>query len=84
MRQIFEILRLRYDLKYSQQAIADATGIARSTVKDYLVRVKVAGLEWPLTEDKTNDQLNALIFPVGANKGSSDRSVPDWRLIVNP
>jgi transposase len=81
MRQIFEILRLRYDLKYSQQAIADATGIARSTVKDYLVRVKVAGLEWPLPEDTTNDQLNALIFPVGANKGSSDRSVPDWRLI---
>ena len=33
MRQIFEIMRLRYDLKCSQHAIANATGIPRSTVK---------------------------------------------------
>ncbi len=50
MRQIFEIIRLRYDLKCSQQAIANATGIPRSTIKDYLVRAKVAGLVWPLPD----------------------------------
>ena len=41
MRQIKEILRLRYELNRSQQSIAYATGIARSTVKDYLSRAHV-------------------------------------------
>ena len=81
MRQIFEIMRLRYDLKCSQHAIANATGIPRSTVKDYLVRAKVAGLVWPLPDNMTNDQMNALLFSDNPGKGRVSRPAPDWQLI---
>ena len=81
MKQIGEIMRLRYDLGCSQQAIADATGIARSTVKDYLMRAKVAGLTWPLPEEMTNEQLNELVFPSNANKSAINRPAPDWSTI---
>ena len=81
MRQIKEMLRLRYELKCSQQTIADSTGIARSTVKDYLLRAGAAGISWPLEEDMSNEALNALIFPADANKGSSGRALPDWSYI---
>ena len=81
MRQILEILRLRYALSCSQQAIADSTGIARSTVKDYLMRAKAAGLSWPLSDDVTNEQLNELLFPANANKGAANRTTPDWQII---
>jgi len=44
MRQIKEVLRLRYALNLSQQAIGHATGISRSTVKDYLARATLANI----------------------------------------
>ena len=81
MKQILEIMRLRYGLSCSQQAVSDATGIARSTVKDYLLRVQAAGLSWPLPQEMTNEQLNELIFPSNANKSSVNRPKPDWSLI---
>ncbi len=81
MRQIFEIMRLRYDLKCSQQAIANATGIPRSTIKDYLVRAKVAGLVWPLPDSMTNDQMNQLLFSDNPGNGRVSRSAPDWQQI---
>ncbi len=81
MREIFEIMRLRYELKCSQQAIADATGIARSTVRDYLLRARAAGLSWPLSDSMTNDELNELLFPVDTNKRGINRPEPNWQLI---
>ena len=78
MRQIKEILRLRYDLSYSQQAIAQITGIARSTVKDYLSRANVAGIDWPLAKEMDNETLNDRLFPKQP-KGS--RPKPDWSYI---
>lgn len=83
MRKIKEILRLKHDLNYSQQTIADSTGVARSTVRDYLGRAKAAGLVWPLSDDMTNEKLNDLLFPVDANKSSSNRAEPDWSQIHN-
>jgi len=76
MRQIKEIMRLKYELNLSQQAIADSTGIARSTVKDYLIRAKAAGYTWPLPEALDNETLNAKLFPVNSPKNK--RPDPDW------
>jgi len=81
MRQIKEIMRLRYELNCSQQKIANASGIARSTVKDYLMRAKVAGLGWPLPEEMSNEKLNELLFPPKANKSSEEQTMPDWAVI---
>ena len=77
MRQIKEVLRLRYALNLSQQAIGHATGISRSTVKDYLARAKLANITWPLPKDLTNEALNAQLFPASDNK-KLQREQPDW------
>ena len=63
MRDIKEILRLRYHLKHSHRIIADAMGIARSTVRDYLSRVHAANLQWPLPGDMSNEQLLGDNYP---------------------
>ncbi len=50
MRQLKEVFRLHYELKLSQRAIAQSTGLARSTVESYIQRAKKAELVWPLPE----------------------------------
>jgi DNA-binding CsgD family transcriptional regulator len=47
MRQIREVARLKAS-KLSVRQIARSCKIARSTVSDYLARLNVAGLSWPL------------------------------------
>ena len=44
MRKVKEVLRLKYDCGISEREIARSCGIARSTVADYLVKAKAAGL----------------------------------------
>ena len=80
MRQIKEVVRLRYALNISKQAIGHATGISRSTVKDYLARGKLADISWPLPKDVTNEALNAQLFPASDNK-KLQRKPPDWQSI---
>jgi len=82
MRQIKEILRLRYQLNRTQREIANASGIARSTVKDYLSRAKAAGIQWPLPDEMSNEQLNGLLFPV-VDRKQNDRkqTLPHWPTI---
>lgn len=82
MKQVTEILRLRYELNCSQQAIADATGIARSTVKDYLRRAKLAGLGWPLPSGMTHEQVTGELFPSMSKADSQrQRPEPDWKQV---
>ena len=81
MRQIKEIMRLRYANKLSQQSIASATGIARSTVKDYLSRAHAANLSWPLPDSIENEQLNELLFPTVNNNSACKKTDPDWQTI---
>ena len=44
MRCVREILRLKGACGASDRAIAKSTGVARSTVSDYLARAAAAGL----------------------------------------
>jgi len=77
-RQIKEVLRLQYRLKFSQRAISNSTGIPRGTVRDYLMRAKAAGLSWPLQEGMDNEQLNTLLFPMRSDEPIAARVLPDW------
>lgn len=79
MRQIKEVLRKHFELELSQRSIAKSTGIPRSTIKDYLVRFKVAKLSWPLTKEQTDDWLEQQLFPVPPKPSS--RIQPDWQYI---
>ncbi len=46
VRKIKEILRLKYACGLSKREIARSCNIARSTVADYLMRARAAGLSW--------------------------------------
>ena len=52
MRKIKEILRLKYEAKLSNRAIAGAFNVSNSTVGEYLRRAGLAGIQWPLGEEK--------------------------------
>jgi len=63
MRKIREILRLKWECKLSERAIALSCSTSRSTVADYLKRAQAAGLSWPLPEKQSDHELSALLFP---------------------
>ena len=51
MRQVREVLRLKYACGQSGHRIAAAVGISRYTVAEYLRRAAVVGITWPVPSD---------------------------------
>jgi len=81
MRKIKEVLRLKWECGLSDQKIAASCGVARSTVGDYQMRARAAGLSWPLPEDLNEGELETRLFP-GHGEGSPDhRPLPDWSAV---
>ena len=80
MRQIKEILRLKYQHQLSVRAIARSCGLSRSTVCDYLRRAKAAGLNWPLPEELSEAQLLERLLRVAQAHSPSQppRPLPEW------
>jgi transposase len=78
MRKIRETLRLHFDSGLGQRPIARCLDISRSTVGDYLRRGKAAGLNWPLPDALTDQQLYNLLFPPATPVVSSGRALPDF------
>jgi len=81
MRKIREVLRLHWDQGLSDRQIATSCGIARSSVKEFLLRAQRAGLSWPLTEDLDDGTLEARLFPPAIPVSLKDRPAPDWQEI---
>jgi transposase len=77
MRKIREVLRLKYELKRSNREIGLSCGIGRSTVSDYIQRVKQAGIEWPLPEGLSDTALEQKLFPAPTPRHSS-KLFPDF------
>lgn len=77
MRQVREVLRLRWELKLSERAAARSVGIGRTTVQDYERRARLAGLSWPLPEGLSDEGLEGLLFPAPPPKGT-ERPQPDF------
>lgn len=78
MRKIREILRLKWECDLSNQQIAQSCGISRSTVGDYLMRAKAAGLSWPLPENLNDAELEKRLFSTRGGRSSEERPLPDW------
>jgi hypothetical protein len=76
MRQVREVLRLKFVGSVPTREIARGLGVAPSTVRATLKRFAVAGLVWPLPEDMTDEVLEAKLFvgyerrPVGYSAAS--------------
>ncbi len=77
MRKLREVIRLKLQGKQSGRAIAKSCGLSPSTVSEYLGRVAVAGLTWPLPAALDDAALEHLLFPDEGHP-VSDRPEPDW------
>lgn len=78
MRKLREILRLKLERKATTRQIAQSCNIARSTVSDYVGRIAVAGLSWPLPPELDDDlALERLLFPQEGHP-KAQRPEPDW------
>jgi transposase len=85
MRQIKEILRLKYEHRLSVREIARSCGLPASTVSDYLVRAQAAGLAWPLPEGLDEQGLQERLLSASPGQGQAGeaaapppRPLPDW------
>lgn len=63
MRKIREVLRLKFEAGVGERQIADALGVARSTVQEALRRAREAGITWPLPPELTEVALQARLYP---------------------
>jgi transposase len=78
MRKIKELLRLKFECDLNTRQIATSLCIAVGSVHDYLARVRIAGLKWPLPDSMSEQELEALLFPAPVSPGSDTRPLPDW------
>ena len=68
MRRIKEVLRLKYVHELSERQIARSCGIGKTTVAEYLMRARAAGLGWPLPVELDDASIEARLFPVNLSK----------------
>src|SRR5690348_1262269 len=76
MRKISEVLRQHHELNRSQRDIARSLNISKTTVYDYLIRAKMAGISWPLPEKVSEEDLYHQLFLPAANT-AKQRPLPD-------
>jgi len=77
MRTIKEVLRLKWSCGLGRRDIAKSSGIAKSTVIEYLRRAERAGLSWPLPVELDDAALEHLLFPPVLASDVS-RPLPVW------
>src|SRR5499426_4122754 len=81
MRQVHEVLRLKWAVGLSERQIARSLGLSRPTVAAYVRRVQVAGLSWPLPDGLDAATLEQRLFPASATPVPATRLVPDWATV---
>ena len=77
MRQVREILRLKYEQRLAHRAIARACGVGLGTVSEYCRRAQQAGLTWPLPLEWDDAQLEARLFQRVGDVVGGPRPLPD-------
>lgn len=80
MRKIREVLRLTFALGLTRRQVADALGLAPSTVSDYVQRAKVAGVTWPPPDDLDTAALERRLF-CHPERPPGQHPVPDWNYV---
>jgi transposase len=77
MRKLRDILRLTYEARLPQRAIAKACSVGLGTVSEYVQRARAAGLGWPLPDDLDDAALEARLFARSAAVPAEARHYPD-------
>ena len=76
MRKLKELLRLHFDAKLTNRAVARSLKISKSTVHSYLTRFAASGLSWPLDESIDETTLDQMLFPEFCSAKKPD-DIPD-------
>src|SRR2546428_12200149 len=77
MRQVREVLRLKFVGGVPIREIARRIGVAGSTVGATIKRFQAAGLSWPLSEEMTDAGVEAKLFSgAGRRQGHRRQVVP--------
>jgi transposase len=77
MRQVREVLRLKYEQCLPHRAIARACGVGVGTVGAYCRRAQQAGLTWPPPAEWDDAQLEARLFQRVGDLVGVPRPLPD-------
>ncbi len=79
MRQIREVLRLKWELGLSHRQVSRSVRISHGTVCDYLERARRGGLSWEKVKALGDAELEERLFPPPpSRKGAGERALPDW------
>jgi len=80
MRKIRDVLRLDAE-GMSHRKISISLRLGRTTVKNYLLRARLAGLSWPLPDDLSDEGLESLLFPPAPDDEGKDKKqgLPEWK-----
>jgi hypothetical protein len=81
LRQVYEVLRLKWDQGLSDRKIAHSLGISRPTVAEDVRRAQAAGLSWPLPATYDEGALERVLFPVVSARAPAPHLVPDWSTV---
>ena len=78
MRQVKEILRLKFFNQLSVREVARSCGLPVSTVGDYIQRAEAAGLGWPWPEGMADSESQMRLLGNSAESAAPAREVPPW------
>lgn len=81
VRNIQEVLRLKWECGLGIRAIARSCSISHSTVIEYVCRAEAAGITWPLPKSLGEDELFRLLFPKRSRSSSRVIPLPDWNQV---
>ena len=81
VRNIREILRLRFDLKLSHRDIGRSINKSPSTVGETLAKFAVSGLDWPLGADLDDAALEERLYQKVPADGDRPPT-PDWAAVI--
>src|SRR4029434_7563710 len=78
MRQVREVLRLKWAWGLSDRKIAQSLRVSRPTVAEYVRRAQDAGLSWPLPDALDETALERRLFATATTTPVARRLTPDW------
>jgi transposase len=81
MRNIREVLRLKWHKGLSNRQIAKSCAISRSSVGEYITKAEEAGLCWPLPEAISDTALERMLYPAPEATPGSKRTMPSMQYL---
>lgn len=81
MRNIREILRLKWHKGLSNRQIAKSCAISRSSVGEYIAKAEQAGLCWPLPEGIDDTALERMLYPAPAKPPTAKKAMPSMQYL---